>query len=62
MHADMTAVTIQSNKIVSNEVKGNKVLLKPLYGKKRMNLLANPIESTQPSSEVAGEIFSRRWT
>ena len=27
MHADMTAVTIQSNKIVSNEVKDNEALL-----------------------------------
>jgi len=34
MHADITAVTIQSNKIVSNEVKDNQVLLEPLYGKK----------------------------
>ena len=33
MHADMTAVTMQSNKIVSNEVKDNQVLLEPSYGK-----------------------------
>ena len=40
----MTAVTIQSNKIVSNEVKDNKVLLEPSYRKKKqMNFLANPI-------------------
>ena len=43
MHADMTAVTIQSNKIVLNEFKDNKVLLEPPYGKKRMNCLVNPI-------------------
>ena len=30
----MTAVTIQSNKIVSNEVRDNKALLEPSYGKK----------------------------
>ena len=34
MHTDMTAVTIPSNKIVSNEVKDNLVLLEPSYGKK----------------------------
>ena len=44
MHADMTAVTIQSNKIVLNEGKGNLVLLKPSYGKNQMNFLANSIK------------------
>ena len=39
----MTPVTIQSNKIVSNEVKDNEVLLEPSYRKKQMNVLANPI-------------------
>ena len=34
MHTDMTAVTIQSNKNVLNEVKDNSGLLEPLYGKK----------------------------
>ena len=34
MHANMTAVTIQSNKIVSNEVKDNLALLEPSYGEK----------------------------
>ena len=43
MHTDMTAVTIQSNKIVSNEVEDNKALLWPFYGKKQMNFLANPV-------------------
>ena len=33
MHADMTAVTIQSNTIVLNEVKDNSALLEPSYGK-----------------------------
>ena len=37
----MTAVTTQSNKIVSNEVKDNEGLLEPSYGKKRTNFLAN---------------------
>ena len=41
MHTDMTAVTIQSNKIVSNEVEDNKALLWPFYGKKQMNFLAH---------------------
>ena len=35
MHADMRAVTIQSNKIVSNEVKDNKALLEPSCGKSK---------------------------
>ena len=43
MHADMTAVTIQSNKFVSNEVKDKYVLLQPSYRKKPMNFLATPI-------------------
>ena len=38
----MTAVTIQSNKIVSSEVKNNEVLLEPSY-RKKMNFLSNPI-------------------
>ena len=33
MHTDMTAVTVKSNKIVLNEVKDNKALLKSSYGK-----------------------------
>ena len=32
----MTPVTIQFNKIVSNDVKDNEVLLEPSYRKKRM--------------------------
>ena len=32
MHADMTAVTIQPNKIVLNEVKDSLVLLEVSYG------------------------------
>ena len=42
MHAAMTAVTKQSNQIVSNEIKENEVLLEPFYGKTQMNFLANP--------------------
>ena len=38
MDTDITAVTIQSNKTVSNEVKDNQVLLEPSYGKNRMNI------------------------
>ena len=41
----MTAVTMQSNKMVTNEVKDNEVLLEPPYGKKQMNSLAYPILS-----------------
>ena len=46
MHADMTAVTIQSNKIVLNEVKNKSALLEPSYGEK-MNFLANLILCTK---------------
>ena len=38
-HTDRTAVTMQSNKIVSNEVKDNQVLLEPSYGKSQMNYI-----------------------
>ena len=31
VHADVTAVTIQSNKVVWSEVKDNYALLEPLY-------------------------------
>ena len=43
MHADMTTLTIQSNKVVLNEVKDNKAPLEPSYGKNQMIFLANPI-------------------
>ena len=43
MHIDVTAVTIQSNKTALSEVKDNQALLRPSYGKRRTNFLANPI-------------------
>ena len=43
MQSDKTAVVIQSNKIVSNEVKDSWVPLEPLYRKNQTNFLANPI-------------------
>ena len=46
MHAEMTAVTMQCNKIFSNEVKDCYGLLQPSFRKKQMNALANPIENT----------------
>ena len=42
-HTNMKAVTIRSNKIVSNEVIDKEVLLEPSYGKNLMNILANLI-------------------
>ena len=39
----MTAVTMQSNKIVLNEVKDNYALLEPSYRKNVMDIWANPI-------------------
>ena len=35
MHADMTAVTIQSSNVVSNEARDNETLLEPVYEKKK---------------------------
>ena len=43
MHADLKAATIQSNKIVSNEVKDNGTLLEPLHGENVTDILANPV-------------------
>ena len=43
MHADMTVVTIQSNKIVLNEMKDNWALLEASCKKHWMNFLANPV-------------------
>ena len=43
MHADMTAVAIQPNKIVLNEVKDNKALLEPSYRKNTRDFLASPV-------------------
>ena len=51
-HADMTAVTIQSNRIVSNEVKDNYALLEPSYGKNQMNFLANSNIISFPSGHI----------
>ena len=45
MHADMTSVTIQSNKIVLNEVKDNEALLEPPYRKNVLDFFVNPIFS-----------------
>ena len=42
MHADKTAITIQPNKIVSNEVKNNSVLLELAYKGKKMNKFLDP--------------------
>ena len=50
MHADITAVTIQSNKIVSNEVKDNQV---------KRNLLANPILLIASSLYSAWNFFHK---
>ena len=43
MHADMTAVTIQSNKIVLNEVKNNQIPLESSHRRKKnqMNFSAH---------------------
>ena len=43
MHADMTAVTMQAKKTVSNEVHDSQVLLEPADGKNKTHFVANPI-------------------
>ena len=43
MHTDMTAVTIQSNKIVSSELKTTKCYWSHLMKKNQTNFLANPV-------------------
>ena len=43
----MTSVTIQSNKIVLNDVKDNKAPLQPPY-RGKMNFLANPTQGFSP--------------
>lgn len=42
MHTDLTAITTESIKIVSNKVKDNQVLLEPSYGKKLNKLFGQP--------------------
>ena len=44
MHADMTAVTIQSKKNVPNEVKDSEAPLEPSYRKNVTGFLTNPIK------------------
>ena len=41
----MTTATIQSNKVVSSEVKGTQMPLEPAYGKTGTSVLANPVIS-----------------
>ena len=55
MYAGMTAATIQSNKIVSNEVKDDYAVLEPPYGKNQMNFLA----SSKIISFSSGHIICR---
>ena len=50
----MTAVTIQSNKIVSNEAKDNQALLEPSYRKNRMDFLANPLLLVHSREKAVG--------
>ena len=38
----MTAVTIQSDKMVWNEVNDNQALLEPTYRKRKMNIFGQP--------------------
>ena len=50
MHADMTAVTKHSIKIVLNEVQDNEALLEPSYRKNITDSLASPIECEMKGS------------
>ena len=56
-HADRTAVKIQSNKIISNEVKDSEALLEPLYGGKVMDFLADPIDTNKGPKVCEGELL-----
>ena len=47
MHADMTAVTIHTTKIVLQEAKDNEALLKPSYRKNPNELFGQPIHKEQ---------------
>ena len=59
MHADMTAVTTQSNQIGSDEVKDNLALLEPSWGKKQVNVLASPIPGCLP--RIAEDSSGGTW-
>ena len=50
MHADATAVTIQSNKIVSNEVKDNQALLEPSYRNKQTFWPTQYLKTVKPTA------------
>ena len=54
MHAYVTAVTTQSNKIVSNDVEDNRALLETACGKNVMDVLASPVTPDRWSPAVAG--------
>ena len=43
MHTDLTTAAIESNEIVSDEVKDNVVLLEQSSGNSQMNFLVGPI-------------------
>ena len=42
MHGNMTAVPIQSNKMILSEVKDNSMLLEPSYRKKTNEIFGQP--------------------
>ena len=46
MHADMTAVTIQSNQAILNEIEDTSALPEPSYRKKVIDFLVHPIISS----------------
>ena len=56
MNTDRTAVTIQSNKIVSNDIKDNQALLEPSYRKNQTNFLSNLVKETlgKVASDTSG--------
>ena len=51
MHIDMKAVTMQSNKLVSNEVEVNHILLEPWYGKRLSKLFGQLNETYEVISQ-----------
>ena len=54
----MTAVTVQSNKVVSNEVQGHHVLLEPSYRENQTNFLANPVLKSMTNLSLVYDIYN----
>ena len=61
MHTDMTAVPIQSNKIISNKVKDNEVLLEPSYEKTKQTFWPTQYNDIPYSGILFLTLFARKF-